>query len=32
LTTSFPAQQLAAAGADWTAADLERTPDQVLDW
>jgi HAD superfamily hydrolase (TIGR01509 family) len=32
LTTSYSAQQLAIAGADWTSADLERTPDQVLDW
>jgi HAD superfamily hydrolase (TIGR01509 family) len=32
LTTSFSAERLAAAGADWTAADLERSPDQVLDW
>jgi HAD superfamily hydrolase (TIGR01509 family) len=32
LTTSFSADQLASAGADWTAADLARTPGQVLDW
>jgi HAD superfamily hydrolase (TIGR01509 family) len=32
ITTSFQARQLASAGADWTAPDLERTPDQVLDW
>jgi HAD superfamily hydrolase (TIGR01509 family) len=32
LTTSFGAERLAAAGADWTAANLEGTPDQVLDW
>ena len=32
LTTSFSAQQLAAEGAGWMSADLERTPDQVLDW
>ncbi len=32
VTTSFSADQLASAGADWTATDLERTPGQVLDW
>jgi beta-phosphoglucomutase len=32
LTTSFAAHQLAAAGADWTAADLATAPETVLDW
>ena len=32
LTTSFTAERLASAGADWTAPDLERVPNQVLDW
>jgi beta-phosphoglucomutase len=32
LTTSFRRDQLIAAGADWTAPDLESAPDEVLDW
>jgi beta-phosphoglucomutase-like phosphatase (HAD superfamily) len=32
LTNSFSAEQLREAGADWTAADLDRAPEQVLDW
>ena len=32
LTTSFSADQLTAAGADWTAADLATAPDEVLAW
>ncbi len=32
LTTSFQADQLAAAGADWTAADLESAPAAVHNW
>jgi HAD superfamily hydrolase (TIGR01509 family) len=32
LTTSFPEEQLKEVGADWTAADLERSPDPVLEW
>ncbi len=32
LTTSFSAEQLTSTGADWIAQDLERSPDQVLDW
>jgi beta-phosphoglucomutase-like phosphatase (HAD superfamily) len=32
LTTSFAPEQLLSAGADWTAPDLERFPDQVLRW
>jgi len=30
LTTSFSAEQLLAAGADWTAPHLARVPDEVL--
>jgi beta-phosphoglucomutase-like phosphatase (HAD superfamily) len=32
ITSSFWAERLAAAGADWTAPDLEGVPDQVLEW
>jgi HAD superfamily hydrolase (TIGR01509 family) len=32
LTTSFSAEQLTAAGADWTAANLELAPDEALAW
>jgi beta-phosphoglucomutase len=32
LTTSFSADQLRSAGADWTAPDLERVPAQLLEW
>lgn len=32
LTTSFPAENLLAAGADWTAANLEEASFEVLDW
>ena len=32
LTTSFPADQLAASGADWTAAKLEEALPEVLMW
>lgn len=32
LTTSFAAEFLMAAGADWTAANLEAAPFDVLDW
>jgi beta-phosphoglucomutase len=32
LTTSFQADQLTAAGADWTAANLASVPEVVLDW
>jgi beta-phosphoglucomutase-like phosphatase (HAD superfamily) len=32
LTTSFRAESLTAAGADWTAPNLADTPDRVLDW
>jgi HAD superfamily hydrolase (TIGR01509 family) len=32
LTTSFSAEQLLKAGADWTAPDLASVPDKVLDW
>jgi hypothetical protein len=32
ITTSFEADRLIAAGADWTAADLASTSDEVLDW
>jgi beta-phosphoglucomutase len=32
LTTSFPADQLVAAGADWTAANLAAAPEAVLEW
>jgi hypothetical protein len=30
LTTSFPAAELQAAGADWTAPDLARVPPEML--
>ena len=32
LTTSFPAQQLAAHCDDWTAKNLESAKAEVLDW
>lgn len=32
ITTSFSADRLIAAGAKWTAPDLRRVPDQVLEW
>ncbi len=32
LTTSFSAEQLREAGADWTAANLEEAPNEVLMW
>lgn len=32
LTTSFSAEQLASAGADWTAMDLAVAPSHVLNW
>ncbi|HKM52874.1 MAG TPA: HAD-IA family hydrolase [Isosphaeraceae bacterium] len=32
ITTSFEADRLIAAGADWTAADLATAADEVLDW
>ncbi len=32
LTTSFPAEQLASAGADWTAANLAEAPASSLSW
>lgn len=32
ITSSFSPQQLATAGADWTAPDLEGSPDKVLEW
>lgn len=32
LTTSFPADQLESAGADWTTQDLAPVPGEVLDW
>ena len=32
ITSSFWAERLAAAGADWTAPDLEGVSDQVLEW
>ena len=32
LTTSFLADRLQKAGADWTAADLATDADEVLDW
>ena len=32
LTTSFSVGQLNAAGADWTAANLELAPDEALAW
>jgi len=32
LTTSFSAEQLLGAGADWTAANLVAAPETVLDW
>jgi HAD superfamily hydrolase (TIGR01509 family) len=32
LTTSFSAEQLRTAGADWTAPDLASLPDDVLRW
>jgi HAD superfamily hydrolase (TIGR01509 family) len=32
VTTSFSAEQLSAAGADWVASGLDRVPTEVLDW
>ncbi len=32
LTTSFTAEQLKEAGADWTAPDLATATEVVLDW
>jgi len=32
ITTSFSADRLTAAGADWTAADLATATEVVLDW
>jgi HAD superfamily hydrolase (TIGR01509 family) len=32
VTTSFPAEKLAASGADWVADGLDRAPPEVLDW
>jgi HAD superfamily hydrolase (TIGR01509 family) len=32
LTTSFSADRLKSAGADWSSADLVRTPAEVLTW
>jgi HAD superfamily hydrolase (TIGR01509 family) len=32
VTTSFPAETLAAAGADWVAPGLDHAPPGVLDW
>ncbi len=32
VTTSFPAEKLVAAGADWVAAGLDHAPPIVLDW
>jgi HAD superfamily hydrolase (TIGR01509 family) len=32
VTTSFPADRLAAAGADWVVAGLDHAPPAVLDW
>ena len=32
VTTSFPAEKLAAAGADWIASGLDHVPPAVLDW
>jgi HAD superfamily hydrolase (TIGR01509 family) len=32
LTTSFSAEQLASAGADWTARDLAAAPEAALAW
>jgi HAD superfamily hydrolase (TIGR01509 family) len=32
VTTSFPADKLAAAGADWVAPGLDHAPPEVLDW
>jgi HAD superfamily hydrolase (TIGR01509 family) len=32
VTTSFPADQLAHAGADWIAPGLDKVPPGVLDW
>jgi HAD superfamily hydrolase (TIGR01509 family) len=32
LTTSFPADRLAAAGADWVAPNLAESPLDVLEW
>ena len=32
ITSSFSADRLIAAGAKWTAPDLGRVPDQVLEW
>jgi len=32
ITSSFSADRLMAAGADWSAPDLESAPDGVLGW
>jgi beta-phosphoglucomutase len=32
VTTSFPAERLAAAGADWVVAGLDHVPAEVLAW
>ena len=32
VTTSFPADKLAAAGADWVASGLDHVPVEVLEW
>jgi HAD superfamily hydrolase (TIGR01509 family) len=32
LTTSYPAERLAEAGADWITSDLAHVPPGVLDW
>jgi len=32
ITTSFSAEKLASAGADWTAANMEGAPHEVLMW
>jgi HAD superfamily hydrolase (TIGR01509 family) len=32
VTTSFPAERLAAAGADWVVTSLEHVPAEVLAW
>lgn len=32
VTTSFPADKLAGAGADWVANGLDQAPPEVLEW
>jgi beta-phosphoglucomutase len=32
VTTSFPADKLSAAGADWVVSGLDHAPPEVLDW